>query len=125
MTHVMAARLVPVPSRSCSWRHDHVNDYVHSEQATVSLATQRLIVPITAKDKARVEHKAAKAGKISTAEFVRRAALNYDPADEEAAVELRQLVDRFEEIHAATTAQLDRTDVALDAALAHFKAKPA
>ena len=68
---------------------------------------------------------AAKAGKISTAEFVRRAALNYEPADEEAAVELRQLVDRFEEIHAATTAQLDRTDVALDAALAHFKAKPA
>ena len=87
------------------------------------LATQRLIVPITAKDKARVERKAAKAGKISTAEFVRRAALNYEPADEEAAAELRQLVDRFEELHAATLAQLDRTDAALDTALAHFKAK--
>jgi Ribbon-helix-helix protein, copG family len=89
----------------------------------MSLATQRLIVPITAKDKARVERKAAKAGKISTAEFVRRAALNYEPADEGAAVELRQLADRFEELHAATLAQLDRTDAALDAALAHFKAK--
>jgi hypothetical protein len=91
----------------------------------MSLATQRLIVPITAKDKARVERKAAKAGKISTAEFVRRAALNYDPADEEAAAELRQLVDRFEELHAATLVQLDRTDAALDAALARFKARPA
>jgi hypothetical protein len=89
----------------------------------MSLATQRLIVPITAKDKARVERKAAKAGKISTAEFVRRAALNYEPADEEAAGELRQLVESFEELHAATLEQLDRTDAALDAALAHFKAK--
>jgi Ribbon-helix-helix protein, copG family len=89
----------------------------------MSLATQRLIVPITAKDKARVERKAAKAGKISTAEFVRRAALNYEPADEEVAAELRQLVDRFEEVHAGTLAQLDRTDAALGAALAHFKAK--
>ncbi len=89
----------------------------------MSLATQRLIVPITAKDKARVERKAAKAGKISTAEFVRRAALNYEASDEEAAAELRQLVVRFEELHAATLAQLDRTGAALDAALAHFKAK--
>jgi hypothetical protein len=90
----------------------------------MSLATQRLIVPITAKDKARVARKAAKAGKISTAEFVRRAALSYEPADEEAAAELSQLVDRLEALHAATLAQLDRTDAALDAALAHFKAKP-
>jgi len=90
----------------------------------MSLATQRLIVPITAKDKARVERKAAKAGKISTAAFVRQAALNYEPADEAAAEELRQLVESFEALHAATLAQLDRTDAALDAALAHFKAKP-
>ena len=87
----------------------------------MSLATQRLIIPITAKDKQRVERKAAKAGKISTAEFVRRAALNYEPADEEAEAELRCLVDLgFEDVHAGTLAQLDRTDAALDAALAHF-----
>ncbi len=89
----------------------------------MSLATERLVVPITAKDKARVERKAATAGKMSTAEFVRRAALNYEPADEAAAAELRSLVAVFEELHASTLAQLDRTDAALDAALAHFKRK--
>jgi Ribbon-helix-helix protein, copG family len=87
----------------------------------MSLATQRLVIPITAKDKARVERKAAKAGKISTAEFVRRAALNYEPADAEA--ELRGLVAGFEALHASTLAQFDRTDAALDAALAHFNRK--
>lgn len=86
----------------------------------MSLASERLVVPITAKDKARVEKKAAMAGKMSTAEFVRRAALNYEPADEEAAAELRSLVAGFDELHASTLAQLDRTDAALDAALAHF-----
>jgi hypothetical protein len=89
-------------------------------EAGLSLATQRLVVPITAKDKARVERKAAMAGRISTAEFVRRAALNYEPADEEVEAELRCLVTGFEELHASTLAQLDRTDAALDAALAHF-----
>ena len=52
----------------------------------MSLASERLVIPITAKDKARVERKAAMAGKLSTAEFVRRAALNYEPADEAAAL---------------------------------------
>lgn len=91
----------------------------------MSLATQRLIVPITAKDKARVEKKAAKAGKMSMAEFVRRAALSYEPADEAAAVELQSLIKGFGALHAATLAQLDRTDAALDAALGHFERKRA
>jgi hypothetical protein len=91
----------------------------------MSLATQRLIVPITAKDKARIERKAAKAGKISTAEFVRRAALNYESASEAEEAELRTLVNALEELHAGTIAQLDRTDAALDAALAHFGREPA
>jgi hypothetical protein len=90
----------------------------------MSLATQRLIVPITARDKARVERKAAKAGKISTAEFVRRAVLNYEPAGVDEAAELRALIDGFEAVHARTLAQLDRTDAALDAALAHFGREP-
>jgi hypothetical protein len=89
-------------------------------EAAMSLANQRLIVPITARDKELVERKAAKAGKISTAEFVRRAALNYEPDDEESEAELRALLDSFEDLHAGALAQLDRTDAALDAALAHF-----
>jgi len=72
----------------------------------MSLASERLVIPITAKDKARVERKAAMAGRLSTAEA--------------AAAELRGLVAGFEELHANTLAQLDRTDAALDAALAHF-----
>jgi hypothetical protein len=34
--------------------------------------------------------------------------------------ELRRLLDRFEVLHESTVAQLDRTDAALDRALAHF-----
>lgn len=86
----------------------------------MSLATQRLIVPITAKDKERVERKAARAGNISTAEFVRRAVLHYEPAENDVEAELRGLLDGFNELHTKTLAQLDRTDEALDAALAHF-----
>jgi hypothetical protein len=89
-------------------------------EAGMGLATQRLIVPITAKDKKRVERKAAKAGKISTAEFVRRAALNYEPAGEAEEAELRTLLKALEKLHAVTLAQLDRTDATLEAALAHF-----
>lgn len=70
-------------------------------------------MPITAKDEESVERKAAKAGMISKAEFVRRAALNYEPADVEAEKELRILLDGFGALHAATLAQLDSTDRAL------------
>jgi hypothetical protein len=84
-----------------------------------------LIVAITARDKKRVEQKAAKAGKISTAEFVRRAALNYEPAGAAEEMELRTLLDALEKLHAVTLAQLERTDAALEAALAHFGREPA
>jgi hypothetical protein len=89
-----------------------------------ALATDRLIVPITRADKRIVERKAS-AGKMSTAEFVRRAALHYDPGAERQReeTELRALLDAFKAIHTQTLAQLDRTDTALDAALAHFAAK--
>jgi hypothetical protein len=89
-----------------------------------TLATDRLIVPITRADKKIVERKAS-AGKMSMAEFVRRAALHYDPGVERQReeTELRALLDAFEAVHAQTLAQLDRTDAALDAALAYFVAK--
>jgi hypothetical protein len=83
------------------------------------------VVPIAAKDKAIIERKAAKAGKMSMAEFVRRAALDYDPADAEVAEELRRLLEGFDALHARTLQQLERTDAALEAALAHFnRARP-
>ena len=86
----------------------------------MSLATQRLIVPISPGDKKLVEQRAARAGKLSVAEFVRRAALSYEPEDQTIEQELRQLLDGFETLHENTLAQLDRTDAALDKALAHF-----
>lgn len=86
----------------------------------MGLATERLIVPISPEDKKRVEAKAAKLGRNMTAEFVRRAALAYEPDEAADEAELRALLACFEEVHAATLAQLDRTDQALDAALAHF-----
>ena len=87
-------------------------------------ATERLIVPISPADKRRVERK-AQAGKMSMAEFTRRALLNYDPSGENdrAEVELREVFQVFDGIHAQTLQQLDRTDAALDAALEYFAAK--
>ncbi len=87
-------------------------------------ATERLIVPISSADK-RVVEKKASAGKMSMAEFVRRAALRYDPRTERRReeVELCSLLEAFHATHAETIAQLDRTDAALDAALAHFATK--
>ena len=89
-----------------------------------ALATDRLIVPISPADKRLVERKAS-AGKMSMAEFVRRAALQYDPSAERQREEgdLRALLEVFGTTHAQTLGQLDRTDRALDAALAHFAAK--
>ncbi len=86
----------------------------------MGLATKRLIVPISPHDKKLVEQRAARAGKLSVAEFVRRAALSYEPADPATEQELRQLLDGFDALHESTLAQLDRTDAALDRALAHF-----
>jgi hypothetical protein len=86
----------------------------------MGLATERLIIPISAEEKKRVEAKASKLGRNMTAEFVRRAVLAYEPEEPEDEAELRALLVSFEQLHAATLAQLDRTDKALDAALAHF-----
>ena len=86
----------------------------------MGLATERLIIPISAEDKKQVEAKAAKLGRNMIAEFVRRAALAYEPDEAADEAELRALLASFEQVHANTLRQLDRTDQALAAALAHF-----
>ncbi len=89
-----------------------------------ALATERLIVPISPADKKTVEKK-ARLRRLSTAEFVRRAILRDDAPDDERReeAELRALLDMFSLTHAETLEQLDRTDRALDEALAYFAAK--
>jgi hypothetical protein len=86
----------------------------------MNLAAKRLIIPISAADKKIVEAKAARLGKNMMAEFVRRAALAYEPDEAADEVELRALLTSFDHLHANTLAQLDRTDLALDRALEHF-----
>lgn len=95
------------------------------------LASERLIVPISSQDKRRVETRAREIG-ISTAEYVRRSLQHFDPAtakDEQQREaeehELALLLTAFQTSRAATLAQLDRTEAALDAALAYFAAKEA
>jgi len=83
-------------------------------------ASERLVVKISAEDKKRVEAKAARHGATSTADHVRRAALNYEPAGNAQEAELKELLKAFDGMHAQTLEQLDRTDRALDAALRHF-----
>ena len=100
--------------------------YMHkaAKVRKAALATRRLIVPISPSDKRTVERKAA-AGGMSMAEFVRRAALSYNPGAEQRQEEeeLRALLETFDSIHTQTLAQLDRADAALDAALEHFADK--
>jgi hypothetical protein len=100
--------------------------YMHKvgKMRKAALATSRLIVPISPANKRAVERKAS-ASKMSTAEFVRRAILHHDPSAEQRREEeeLRALLEAFDVVHAQTLQQLDRTDAALDAALAHFAAK--
>jgi hypothetical protein len=62
---------------------------------------------------------------MSTSEFMRRAILRHDAADDERKeeAELRALLDVFALTHAETLEQLDRVDRALDDALAYFAAK--
>jgi hypothetical protein len=89
-----------------------------------ALATERLIVPISPADKKAVEKK-ARSRQMSMAEFVRCAILRDDAPDDERGeeAELRALLDVFAVTHAETLEQLDRTDRALDDALAYFAAK--
>lgn len=86
----------------------------------MGLASERLIVPISVEDKRMVTAKAARLGRMSTAELVRRAVAAYDPQEPEAEAALKTLLAAFPAIHAQTIAQLDKTDAALDRCLSHY-----
>jgi len=83
----------------------------------MGLATERLIVPISAEDKRMVMNKAAKLGRLSTAELVRRAVAAYDPEEAAVEAELQALLAAFPAVHAETLALLEKTDAALDRVL--------
>jgi hypothetical protein len=83
----------------------------------VATATVRVVVLMTRDEKAALNAKAERAGRISAAELVRRAVAAYDLGDQREAEELRSLLDQLQRTRAATLAQLDRTDCKLDGAL--------
>lgn len=94
-----------------------------------AVASERLIVPISSEDKRQVEVRARRLG-VSTAEYVRRSLHSFNPdavsaarEREEEEQELAALLKALGTSRAATLAQLDRADAALDAALAYFAAK--
>ena len=99
---------------------------MHIGLSVPARATERLIVPISPSDKKAVEKKAL-SRHMSTAEFVRRAVLQFDPRDEDGQeeAELRAVLKIFGDTHARTIEQLDRADRALDATFAYFAAKSA
>lgn len=80
--------------------------------------TARVVVLMTPDEKTALEAKAEQAGRISSAELVRRAVDAYDIADQTEANELRALLALFHATRSETLAQLDRTDRKLDATLA-------
>lgn len=82
-------------------------------QARVA-ATVRVVVLMSPEEKAALDAKAALAGPVSTAAFVRRAVGAYDAGAADEARELAEVLARFGRVHAETLAQLDRTDRKLD-----------
>ena len=78
-------------------------------------ATARMVVLMSPREKAALEAKARRTGKISAGELVRRAVAAYD-SDE--ASQLRTLLDLLATTHAETVRRLDATERNLDETLA-------
>lgn len=69
-------------------------------------------------EKAALDARAARAGRICVGEFVRRAVEAYDEGAVRDASELRVLLDTLAGLHEKTLRGLDRVDKKLDVALA-------
>ncbi len=81
-------------------------------------ATARVVVLMSPEEKAALDSKAARAGRISAGELVRRAVEAYDEETMREAEELRALLRVLAGTHEATMAAIDRTDRKLDALFA-------
>ncbi len=69
---------------------------------------------MSAEEKAALEAKAVRAGRLSAGELVRRAVDAYDEEAQREAEELRLLLDVFRQTHAKTIRELDRLERKLD-----------
>jgi hypothetical protein len=84
-------------------------------------ASARMVVLMSPQEKAALEAKARRAGKISAGELVRRAVAAYDDLALTEAEELRTVLDQFSRTHAETLQRLDATERKLDETLAALR----
>ena len=80
-------------------------------------ASARMVVLMSPQEKAALEAKARRAGRISAGELVRRAVAAYDDRTLTEAEELRTVLDQFSRTHAETLQRLDATERKLDETL--------
>ena len=73
-----------------------------------------MVVLMSPREKAALESKARRAGRISAGELVRRAVAAYDESADGDAAELRALLDVMATTHAETLRRLEATERKLD-----------
>ncbi len=81
-------------------------------------ATARMVVLMSPREKAALEAKARRAGRISAGELVRRAVAAYDEGAEAEAAELRLLLNVLATRHTEALRRLDAAERKLDETLA-------
>ena len=84
-------------------------------------ATERVVVLMSAGEKAALERKAA-AGRVSTGEFIRRAAAAYNAETARDEAELAALLPLLRATHVETLRRLDATERRVDETLALLEA---
>jgi len=84
-------------------------------------ASERVVVLMSPAEKRVLDAKAARAGRISAGELVRRAVEAYDEGAADEATELRELLDVLAGVHAQTLRRLDATERKLDDTLAYLQ----
>jgi hypothetical protein len=85
-------------------------------------ATERVVVLMSPGEKQALERKAAAAGRLSTGEFIRRAAAAYDAETARDEAELATLLPLLRSTHAETLRRLDEAERRVDETLAFLDA---
>ena len=90
----------------------------------MAAASERVVVLMSPREKKALDAKAARAGRISAGELVRRAVAAYDEAAADEAAELRDLLHVLRDVHTETLRRLDATERKLDDTLAYLQGQP-
>jgi hypothetical protein len=84
-------------------------------------ATERVVVLMSRAEKAALESRAAAAGRLSTAEFIRRATAAYDAETARDEAELAALLPILRATHTETLRRLDEAERKVDETLAFLE----